>query len=55
MIEAYRLGMAMSLVQGFLGVPLTSADRIKEHRKEMQENSRNKQPQEFPAQIYIQK
>jgi len=43
--------MARSLVQGFLGVPLTSADRIKERRKVIQANSRSKQPQEFPAEI----
>ena len=36
-------------MQGFLGVPLTSADRIKERRKVIQANSRSKQPQEFPA------
>ena len=40
-------------MQGFLGVPLTSADRIKERRKVMQANSRSKQPQEFLAEIYI--
>ena len=34
-------------MQGFLGVPLTSADRIKERRKVIQANSRSKQPQEF--------
>ena len=40
-------------MQGFLGVPLTSADRIKERRKVIpsQANSRSKQPQEFPAEI----
>ena len=44
-----------SLVQGFLGVPLTSGDRRKERRKVMQANSRSQLLQEFPAEVYIKK